>query len=389
MLGLSNSQLLQIFNSLEISDLLAVADTCKAFRRLVDVNFIQRFDQITWRAGDMTARRVFQSFGHLVTSLDVDSVSPHNESLKYIAKICEDRLRYLKLWFYNDGSSNWLTGSTNGNIIMRLKQKFMRLKRIELFCGGTTHWEYIPDLLLSCAELESLSLNSFVSGNADWNRLKIHFPNLKELKFYANKTLTDNGLAILLDSNPGIKKLYLDECTSLTPRAISIIVHYARNLEEITLGQLQNVHPRELQRLSLLKYLKSLVIIMDPAIPLLDMVCMTTIPIEHLGLWYVKATDALASRIMLIKTIKSLEFSGNINDSQVITIARNLPCLVELRLADSNKLTVDGLKNMLLHCIHLSYLELRNITNVPSANKRFLKDFNLTFGRAGLRIEID
>lgn len=126
---LNNSLLAKIFDHLCVNDLCSVANTCTRFQKIAQQSFSAKFNKITWRAGDSNAMNVFKTFGHLITSLDVDVIEPHNDFLDSIAETCDYNLYHLCLWMQSY-EIVCLTEET----IMKIKLLFSQLYRLEIYC---------------------------------------------------------------------------------------------------------------------------------------------------------------------------------------------------------------------------------------------------------------
>lgn len=386
---LNSKVLAKIFNHLNVNDLCAIANTCTRFAKIAQRNFADKFNKITWRAGDMNAMNVFKAFGRLITSLDVDVIEPQNAFLDFITEHCGYKLTHLNLWT----QSHDHIPLTEGTLI-KLKLLFSQLYRLDIYCNKLFDWETTKNVFASCLELKSLALNCTTVMNFEMNRMNIQFPKLQELKFYLNHAINDNGLDLLLASNPNIKKLYLDECTNLTAKTIEIIAHRLPNLEELSLGYLlQKLGVQHLRPIGELKRLNSVNIILGPVLPLIHVLCVMEIHIENLMLWYVDVNDAIVERILNMKTIQSLTIYSNehvmnyIQDGHLELLARNLPALTVLRLGYSDQVTIDGLKRFLFYAKNLTLLTLTNIRNVTTENKNDL--LNWASHRPHLTIDFD
>lgn len=228
----------------------------------------------------------------------------------------------------------------------------------------------------------------------NWNQLNIHVPSLKELNFYLNVSMNDEGLERLLTSNPNVKKLYLDECSGLSPKTFEVIARCLPGLEELSLGYLlQKAGAVDLWHLSELKQLKSLTIILGPALSLMHVMSENNIPVESLMLWCVDVTDTLVEKIAKMKQIKKLTVcsndyvTSNIKDSHLELIAKNLPSLTEFRLSHSNEVSLGALKHFVYHAKVLEVLSLADLKNITTSDKG---DLLHSIGRrSNLTIEID
>lgn len=285
---------------------------------------------------------------------------------------------------------------------MKLKLLFSRLHRLDLYGQTFFNLDTTRELLASCLSLNWLSLNCTNTSDFEWNKLSVNFPNLQELIFYVNLSINDDGFELLLSFNPNIKRLYLDECTNLTPKTFGIIVRYLPNLEEISLGYLlQKAGTAELWSLGELKRLKRLTVILGPALPLIHVMSEAVVPIENLMLWHANVTDALVEKLLNMKTIKNLAIHSNehvtsyTTDVHLQLLGEHLPNLSEFRLTHSDRVTIDGhqplvtidgLKYLLLHAKKLTLLTLINMKNISIANKDDL--LHCIDQRSNLTIEI-
>lgn len=386
---LSDSLLVKIFDHLDVRDLCSVANTCIHFQKIAHQLFSAKFNKITWRAGDSVAMNVFNTFGRLITSLDVDVTEPQNHFLNYIAETCNYNLSHLSLWMQSYEFIQ-ITKETT----MKLKLLFSQLYRLDLYCHQLFNFETTRELFTSCLELKSLALNCMTDMNFEMNRMNIQFPKLEELKFYLNHAINDDGLEILLSHNANIKKLYLDECTKLSAKAIEVMVRRLPNLEELSLGLLlQKIKVQELRPIGELKRLQSINIILGPALPIVHVVCERQVQIESLMLWYVEVNDALIERLLYMKTLKNLTIYSNdhvmnfIRDEHLQLLAQKLPSLTVMRLGYANQITIDGLKNCLYYAKNLTLLALTGIKNVTINDKYNL--LNCVSERPNLDIEIE
>lgn len=359
----------KIFDYLDVIDLCAIANTCTQFKKLGEHVFSSKFDKITWRSGNQNADDIFNTFGHLISSLDVDIVEPCDMHFDRIASKCGKNLRNLSIWMNGE-----YCAPLNFNTLYSVKVLFTQLQQLDINCHKFFDYYTALELLASCSMLESLSINCTLASDQICNRIDINFPQLKEIKLQLNATINDIGLEMLLTCNPNIKKLYIDECPRLTAKSIEIVSRCAPWLEEITLGPLQNYCPFQLRHFGQLYCLKRLQILLDPALPLMNVIYDAGIQIERLELWYVNMTETLIKQLTNMKSIKELTIcSYNVTDKHLKVIAENLPLLCELRLAYSVHVTVDGLINMLCSAQNLTVLDLTNMKSINEANKQHLQ----------------
>lgn len=371
MLNLNNMLLSRIFDYLPIEDLTSVAETCKLFKQLSEQCFLSKFDKITLRSRDTSASKIFLIFGHLITDLDVDLTEPLNMSLNFIADICGAKLRRLSFWMFDKEDSH-LDNDTKKKV-MRM---FSHLKHLEIYCQQFFDMNTAVDLLSSCLSIESLSINCTSTVNTVWNEIHICLPQLKELRFQLNLAINDIGLRNWLASNPNIKILYIDECTNLSPYAINIIVNYLRGLEELTLGLLQHSPKENLEQLGHLPCFSSLGVVLDEALPLMNIVYEASIPITSLDLWFVSVKNSHINRISSIKTIRELTiYSYSTEDHHLEMIAVSLPLLNKLTLAHSEHVTIDGLKFMIHHAKYLMHLHLIAMKKIDQNEQRRFVEF--------------
>lgn len=362
---------LKIFNYLDVMGLCAVVNTCTEFKKLGEHIFSSRFDKITWRAGNQNADDVFSTFGHLISNLDVDIVEPYDLHFDRIVSKCGKNLRNLSIWMNGEYSA-----PLNFNTLFGLKMLFSQLQQLDINCCRFFDYYTALELFTSCSMLESLSINCTSSSDQICNSININFPQLKEIKLQLNATINDTGLELLLNNNRGIKKLYIDECPRLTVKAIEIIARCVPWLDEITLGPLQNYRTFDLCHFKTLFGLKSLQILLDPALPLMNVICDAGIPIERLELWYVNVTTAHIKQLTSMKSIKVLTIcSYNVTNAHLKLIADSLPFLCELRLAHSIHVTTDGLTTMLCSAQNLTVLHLTNMKNINEGDKQHLQAF--------------
>lgn len=391
---LSDKHLFDIFNRLNACDLCSVAKTCTRFKQIAEKCFSSKFDKITWRTGNTRAKMVFDTFGQLIKSLDVDMNVNElaNGTLQLIADKCNKaELRHLSLWM-NGVHANAVDNQTQ----LKLKSIFSGLHRLDLYCHELFEMIVTKELLLSCFNLKTLSLNCTNMMSTGWNNLNFRFPNLREFIIYFNKAIDNNGLELFFTCNPTITKLYLDECINLTSNIINIIVRCLPKLEEITLGLiLQNVSVPKLRQLGGLRHLKSVIVLLGPANPILTVIHETSLSIENLVLWYVDITDELIVRLLYVKSIKKLDIFGNVrlkdyvNDNHLKLLSKHLPELNHLRLVCFEHVTLHGLKEMLLNAKNLLHLSLTNIKQISIRDKDDLLNFAKIYcGNVDLNIDI-
>lgn len=380
-LRLSQSVWYKIFNYLDVIDLCAVANTCTQFKTLGEHVFSWKFDKITWRAGNQNADDIFTTFGHLISSLDVDVVQPYDAHFDRIVSKCNKNLRNLTIWMSGEYCAPLGFSTLNG-----LKILFSQLTDLSINCRRFFDYFSALELLLSCSNLQSFSMNCASPTDQICNNININFPQLNEIKLQLT-TITDTGLEILLTCNPGIKHLHIDECPRLTANSIEIIARCCLMVEEITLGQLKNYCPLDLRHFGSLYCLKSLRILLDPALSLLNVIYDAGIQIERLELWYLNMTAELICRLTSMKSIKELTiFSYNVTNTHLKSIGENLPLLCSLRLGHSAHVTVDGLTHMLSSAQNLAIVDLVNMKNIHAADKTYLQMFTK---QTNLSIEVD
>lgn len=398
LLDLSDKHLLDIFNRLNAYDLCSVAKTCTRFKQIAEQCFSSKFDKITWLVGDTRAEMLFDTFGQLVKSLDVDVNRPERErmsgrrTLQLMADKCSNELRHLNLWM-----NIVHTYTLDVQMQLKLKSIFSGLHRLDLDCHELFEMCTTKELLSSCFHLKTLSLNCTNARSIGWNGLNVHFPNLRELIICSNKAINDFGLDLFFKCNPQITKLYLDEYNKLTSNIINIIVHRLPELEEITLGfLLQSVSVSELRPLGGLKHLKSVTILLGPAIPILTAIHQTSLQIEQLALWYVDIGDDLVTRLLHVKSIRKLEMFGkdrikdHVNDNHLKLLSTNLVNLNHFRIVCSENVTLSGVKEMIFNAKNLLHLSLSNMKNISTKDKDDLMYFAMWYCKNfNLSIEID
>lgn len=371
----------QILNYLDVLDLCAVANTCTLLKKMAEQVFSSKFDHITWRAGNQSANDIFDTFGHLISSLDVDIVDPCADFDRIVGKCMN--LRNLSVWMNGDRFAPLNDGTRVG-----LQVLFSQLHQLSVNCRQFFDCKTAIQLFIHCSSLESFAINCASSFDSVCNKINVCFGQLKEIKLQLNATINDHGLETLLNCNRGVKTLYIDECPRLTSKSIEIIACCVPWLEQLTLGPLKNFGQADLCHLGTLRYLKSVEILLDPAVPLMNVIYSAGIPIERLALWYVNVTGTLVEQLTRMKSIRSLTIcSYTVTNNHLKLIADKLPLLTELRLAGSKYVTIEGLTNMLYSTQKLIMLQLNNVTHVK--DKYYLQAFvDQTFrGKPSIAVE--
>lgn len=371
---LNQSQWHKILNHLDVIDLSAVANTCVRLKKFGEQVFSSKFNAITWRAGNQNAEKTFTTFGHLISKLDVDIVEPYGVHFDRIVGKCNRKLlRNLSIYMHGENERTPL----NGNTQFGLKVLFSQLHQLEINCRSFFNYYTAMQLFTSCSSLKSITINCISLSDPVSNNINVTFSQLNEIKLQLNATINDNGLETLLTCNPGIKKLYIDQCPRLTSKSIEIIARCVPWLEELTLGPLQNFRQPELRPFDTLFCLKRLRILLNPAWPLMSVIYNAGIPIEYLDLFYVDMNEALINQLTSMKSIKELTiFSHSLTDNHLKMIVNKLPMLNELRLGYTQHVTIDGLANMLsLETQNLTILHLINVKRINETDKRHLQTF--------------
>lgn len=382
LLILTDECLKKLFERLDVASLCQMANVCKRFRPITEQAFSESRKEFVYKDKpfkNSVFRRVLCKFGHLITSIDVDSESGDEKAdVNAIVKYCDvNKLEKLTL----------SETTINCDVV---KPLFSRLKLLDLAsCDFTGNRN---DLFSNCPNLETFRFQAQFGSE---NPLNYHFsiafvvkkfPKLKSLAFDCSYTAFD-ALHHLLPLNPQLKELEI-----IAPAEdiyIQMVVQYAKNLESLA------IHPgfwsttseiqtrKELLNLSKLKKLRKLYltasdeIYAKSAAPLLDAFAKNKLPIDWLDLLEFSIDSKAIQSTLKLKAMKFLRLDaiGNVTDADLVPLTKELPLLENIQLYFGAKaktpITVNGLAKLVKSGKHLTYLALVDIKNLKIDKKAF------------------
>lgn len=231
---LNNCALLDLFDALDLEELISVANINSRFRDLVTKYYaIQKFGlhKKTLRIGfskvqysnnrkkleysefsiniyDMaTAIRYLRNFGHLVQHIIVYNTdykqhrSWNQNIIEYVTEYCSESLKDLELWFYGTFNNTW-------------KKPFTKLTKIEFH--GKCHWIESTNNI-KCGSEMFPSLNEILIDNIESEKslcLAFNFPHLKNVHL-GNINSNSDRYKTFFEMNSQIKSLKIDYVNSL------------------------------------------------------------------------------------------------------------------------------------------------------------------------------
>ncbi|XP_031623173.1 uncharacterized protein LOC116340690 [Contarinia nasturtii] len=391
--ALNDDCLSAVFQHLELMDLTSAAQVCVHFQKLAQETFKIKFKilQLELKSksiSKITMKReevemILRNFSPVIQSLKVDSINfnidddssffmlPINSPyLRLISKYGLTQLRELEL-------SNFKVKENPES--EELRPLFSQLEKLHLH--NCKFDESMRESFSACKKLKTfhfvgceISSGIFIEQN---------FPKLEEARFINCSGLYESNLRNFMKLNPTLIKF-----------SVTLNYHYSglKDMDIIQLIYETLPHLTELEidlrhygcdlnrniiyfgQMSALTVLK-LGCGAEPVAKLLECLASNKAPIEHLNLRSADINDEIIAQVAKMKQIKILDLVniyGELCDEHLIEIAKGLPQLEQLDLRDdklfkygnSYKVTISGLKAMLLYANNLSLINIESIESI-------------------------
>lgn len=364
----------EIFNHLDVWNLVSVADVCSRFGQIAQerfaknhkkVNFDDFVDEkkyglaVKFKSGASgwngpRIRNFFEHFGSSIVELEISYFHPMNfhhitpnEILMLIAAHCSGTLQVLKIYELTLENPFLMTSHTLFTYLKKLFLHFCKFK------------DDVWRALTNCRELTKLKIeNEEHCAHTTLSEFDITLPTLTIVSL---KNVNQATSRQILQRNPQLKRITIDNCGS-DPQMLKDVVQYAPNVEELFFKRPVNIRSSggqaELMSFAQLTSLKKLeveFIGMSVGLLLNNMVNANVL-LEHLGVFVHKSgfeviSDEFIDGVCATKTLRSLRvtFSSafDFNKSgffQMIQMIESLPELTKLsvrnvrRIFDANDL---------------------------------------------------
>lgn len=195
------------------------------FKRIAEQFFStsKKFDKIDLYPYDLRSydaqKALFQTFSHLTTNLALSRafyyryyrLNEGKNPIEYLTTYPCDKLKYLNLNMEHSGNCIALDNSTKE----KLKLLFSRLNHLEFENENFLDSQTTEELLSSCSELESISVESTDACK------NIHFPKLQKLQLKYSY-FEEKEFETMLAFNRSIRKLKFYH-TEVGPEILAII----------------------------------------------------------------------------------------------------------------------------------------------------------------------
>lgn len=339
-----------------VNDFLSAAETCIRFEENAKLSFRSKYEvirigrmnsnfesyKIKYTVAEDRVENFLSIFGHLMTKLDLDSVS------HMIAHYCGGSLRTLRV----ESTANFNTRSPLQALI-------------ELDVDGANIFNFKYHSQLRRLKVTGLNITHF-----DW--LVQPFPNLEITNLHILHQLEYNQAVDFLNVNPQLKILNIQYCGQISSRIFENIAQLTPSLEKLSFWETaSNSSPKlneNLIHVSKLWKLNSLGLHSFSEIPvgrLIDSFIENNTPIEYLSVTmaYVENYSTSEWNISQLKSLKKLCLT-HIADETLISIVKTLTKLEELIVPLNSKITMMGIKKALQYAKNLSVfiVELDGIT---------------------------
>lgn len=352
---LNDDCLYHVFKPLHLLDLCAVANVCNRFRHIAQSVFQSKYAKSNFNLNHLrysydsyvTLNQMdlcLRLFGEQVTQMEVDCVLHEDVILGMIAEYCPN-LKMLEF----DGSTMSL------GTIQMLRPLISTLHTFHLNCLD----ERTTQLFASNCVFQCLFLRNS-SGIAPLPVMR--FSEMVELTL-SDLHLRQPEFSAFLEQNGQLRKLEIIGGQVNDFKIISCSPRYLQNLEQLKLSfdcPLGNslVHWNAFKRLRVLE-------LTGKDFPITAILCAlhyAKAPLERIKLRYTRILHSnFLDFLCRMKSIIDLEFITNyedLNDSQLIRIAQNLPNLQHL-VVNSKLITTDGIRQMLKYADRLKASSFR------------------------------
>lgn len=346
---LNDDCLYEVFKPLHLLDLCAVANVCVRFRHIAQSVFQLKYanfhfnlnrlrysydSYVTLNQMDLCLRL----FGEQITRMDVDCVLHEDVILGMISEYCPN-LKVLEF----DGSTISL------GTVQALRPLIATLDAFHLNCLD----ERTTQLFASNCAFQRLFLRNS-SGIAPLPVMR--FAQMIEITL-SDLHLKEPEISKFLELNRQIRKLEIIGGQVNDFKIISCSPRHLQHLEELKLSfdcplGSSLIHWNDFRRLRVLELTGK-----DfPITAILGALHYAAAPLERLKLRYTRILHPnFIDFLCRMKSIIDLEFitnAGHLNDSQLISIAQNLPNLQHL-VVNSKLITTDGIRQMLKYADRL------------------------------------
>lgn len=330
---LNDDCLREIFDYLNVLDLVAVAEACPRFKAIAEARFSiehKTFDsELLIRAAGQTRVQLdhlegfLKHFGSLIMDLKVSffelSTFGNNVVLGLIAKYCRDTLIVLKLVGFE----------LKGPIVQILRPLLTRLQKLYLL--RCTFASAFVRALECCTALNKLKFADLTESN-ECRSLTFNMPELKTISFKEFSGFSKKQMKNFLENNPQLRKVSMSDCEKVSADILPIIAQHIPLVEKISFAHFvdRNSFDRDAMHLSRMSALKKLNIKCNGSRSVHSIfsgMATAKVPLETLAVRNCRATKQLAASISDIKTLHTLELDGieELETAHLHAICENLP----------------------------------------------------------------
>lgn len=367
---LNDDCLHEIFDYLNVWDLVSVADVCTRFEQVAQTNFSKKHKTFefsdfvmegTYADKKLPARHMrqfFKHFGSLIVDLSISYYEPvklqrftNFEILMAMVEHCGESLNVLRLF-------NFIG---RGRIVTILRPLFGRLKKLYMDSCHVSD-EFIRSLE-NCRQLTKLKIIED-AYDRKFNGFNYTLPALTTLSLKRLEHIRRPDVIKILQHNPQLKRITISACTGLYGTTLDDIVQYVPLVEKVAFKQ-YSYYVREtkahmgLAQLTSLKTLK-----LDDTVrsigKLLNQMATVNVPLEHLTLRRSMVDDEFVNAIGGIKTLRSLYLirANNLETKHLQDICELLPKLAKLCVTTCDGLNANGLVKLMRKAKELEEIDL-------------------------------
>lgn len=381
-LDVNDDCLREIFEKLNDSDLITVANVCSNFRwnaqHVFSLRYAQKYFCFCIDEAEFLTQRphptqlhllysTLRNFGPLINSLQIELNFGYPDSgisqkiMKLIVQHCSETLNEMRL----------LAITFNANVIPVLRPLLKRLKSLDFFCCHFDTESNASKIFFLCSQLKTLSITNITNTSRLSLNLPIRFanPTLKSFKIEHCGKFTNKTIKKFLKKNPQLEKLEMEWCRGIPSRIFKSVVQYTPRIEKLTLANNDDdgafvESANHLKELTALKWLE-IDCHYEPFAPVIDHLAEANVPLECLRLLAFVEDQELFEGISKFKHLKTLKlfYGRNMNISDVLGMVRRLSNLCDLRVNDV-AVTANDYLEVVRSATKLQHLQLELIHKV-------------------------
>lgn len=367
---LNDDCLREIFDYLNVLDLVSVAKVCPRFEAIAQARFSikhKTFDfHELYRAARIELHQhhlegFLERFGQFIVNLRVSYIEiqtiDNDFVLELISKYCKGRLDILKLENFE----------LKGRILKKMRSLFARLQKIYL--RGCTFTSPFFRHLGFCNKLKKLKFSDY-SECSDCRLFTFNLPELETISFKNFDGFGLNQMVKFLEQNPQLKKVSIVNCESIESSILPEIARRIPLVEKISFKESRDYsspHFRKnamhLKQLSSLKKLK-IDCADNPVGSVFNEIANAKVPLDYLEIRHCSANRQLVNSISNMNTLKTLNLIqiDTMVASHLHEMCYNLPELTRLVVDKCPDLNTDGLLKLVRKAKKLQEINLLRTT---------------------------